>query len=330
MPPDNVEDDATEQRRRLSAALRQFGAKPADIRGKVIRTGPNGIGTLLIRDDHGRIRFTPAMDRLEHLIRQHNACSLSVDPLAELHNTEENDNTALRAIVARFRELATDHNIAVQLPHHTRKGGSSSPGDPDIARGASAIIGAVRIAHTLTVMSEDDASAFGLPTDAQARSHYVRLDDAKQNYAAIRDAEWFEKVPHLLDNGELVPAAEPWMPPAQKQASQVEIASLASAIERGTPDREPYSPKLSKEPRSVKALLEQYGFFGDAQKPVMTRLATEHDVTTGHYRQPGRRNDALGLHIAFRPAANWVGQEPADSPTSAQRPAHRDDSAQQS
>ncbi len=44
----NVEDDATEQRRRLSAALRQFpGATPADIRCKVIRTGPSGVGTLV-------------------------------------------------------------------------------------------------------------------------------------------------------------------------------------------------------------------------------------------------------------------------------------------
>jgi RecA-family ATPase len=36
----NVEDDRIEQRRRLSATLRYFGAKPADIRGKVIRVGP--------------------------------------------------------------------------------------------------------------------------------------------------------------------------------------------------------------------------------------------------------------------------------------------------
>ena len=62
-------------------------------------------------------------------------------------------------------------------------------------------------------MSEDDARAFGLPTDAKARSNFVRLDDAKQNYAPIRDAEWFEKVVHVLDSGEAVPAATPWTPP---------------------------------------------------------------------------------------------------------------------
>jgi AAA domain/Domain of unknown function (DUF6371)/Toprim-like len=45
----NVEDDREEQRRRLSATLRRFGAKPADIKGKIVRVGPNQVGTLLAR-----------------------------------------------------------------------------------------------------------------------------------------------------------------------------------------------------------------------------------------------------------------------------------------
>ena len=57
-------------------------------------------------------------------------------------SSEENDNTALRAVIAKFRELAVKHNIAVVILHHTRKGGSASPGDPDIARGASAPLSA--------------------------------------------------------------------------------------------------------------------------------------------------------------------------------------------
>src|SRR5690348_7108390 len=42
----NVEDDRDEQRRRLSAVLRQFDAVPGDVHGNVIRTGPAGVGTL--------------------------------------------------------------------------------------------------------------------------------------------------------------------------------------------------------------------------------------------------------------------------------------------
>jgi RecA-family ATPase len=90
------------------------------------------------------------MDRLKTLIEERHPAVLVVDPLAELHACEENDNNALRAVIAAFRELAVKYSIAVLVLHHTRKGSGASPGDPDAARGASAIIGAVRIALTLT------------------------------------------------------------------------------------------------------------------------------------------------------------------------------------
>src|SRR5262249_48435239 len=190
----NVEDDQTEQRRRLSAVLRQFDAVSADIRGKVIRTGPAGIGTLFARDDgNGTLSPTPALGRLRDLIREREPVMLIADPLAELHTADENDNTGLRAVVAEFRALATEFNIAVVLIHHTRKG-ALSPGDPDNARGASAIIGAARAVLTLCPMSEDDAKEFGLDAGRKNRSAYVRLDDAKQNYAGIGEPVWYEKV----------------------------------------------------------------------------------------------------------------------------------------
>ena len=176
----NVEDDQFEQRRRLSATLRQFGARPADIRDKVIRTGPSGIGTLLTRDDKGRVHFTPAMDRLEEMIRFHKPAFLAIDPFAELHTVEENDNVAIRAIVARFRELAAEHDIAVVLAHHTRKGGATSPGDPDVARGASALIGAARVVLTLIGMSEDDARTLGIPYRHQGTQHLPLGSDGRQ------------------------------------------------------------------------------------------------------------------------------------------------------
>jgi hypothetical protein len=214
----NVEDDQTEQRRRISAVLRQFDAIPGDIKGKLVRVGPNSIGTLFILDkETGLIAPTPAMDRLRELIRERRPAMLIADPLAELHSADENDNTALRAIVAEFRALAVEFNIAVILVHHTRKG-TVIPGDLDAARGASSIGGAVRVGLTLVTMSEDDAEMLGLPKDRKSRSNYARLDDAKQNYAAIGDAQWYEKAVYALDNDEWVPAAVPWTAPDMWQA----------------------------------------------------------------------------------------------------------------
>jgi hypothetical protein len=221
----NVEDDATEQRRRLSAALRQFDATPDAIAGKLVRVGPSGIGTLFARDpDTGDVLPTPAMTRLRALIAKRLPAILVADPFAELHDAEENDNTMVRRIVAEFRALAVEFNVAVILVHHTRKG-IVTPGDPDAARGASSIIGAGRIVLTLTSMSEQDAEGFGLSTDRRSCSRYVRLDDAKQNYSSISEAVWYEKIPYDLDNGESVPAAVPWKAPDMWEGVSTSIAN---------------------------------------------------------------------------------------------------------
>ncbi|MGH7091934.1 MAG: AAA family ATPase, partial [Stellaceae bacterium] len=119
----NIEDDKNEQRRRLSAVLRQFNATPRDVKGQLIRIGPSNIGTLFVRDAAtGKITATAAMDELRTLIAERAPAMLIADPLAELHTAEENDNQALRAVIAEFRALAVEFQIAVILIHHTRKG----------------------------------------------------------------------------------------------------------------------------------------------------------------------------------------------------------------
>jgi RecA-family ATPase len=92
------------------------------------------------------------MNDLERLIVKHDAAILFVDPLAELHGENENDNTGMRAILAAFRNLAARLNIAVVVVHHTRKGPVTA-GDPDAGRGASAISAASRVVLTITNMT---------------------------------------------------------------------------------------------------------------------------------------------------------------------------------
>jgi hypothetical protein len=208
----NVEDDELEQRRRYSAALRASNQKPADVAGQVIRCGPESIGTLFERHpDTGRIVPTAAMDALEALCKETGADVLVCDPLAELHNAEENDNTAMRAVIAAFRGLAKRLNIAVLLLHHDRKG-NNTPGDMDRLRGASAITGAVRVLLTLTSMSPEEAERFGIPPEERRR--HFRIDGAKSNYAIAQEAEWWRLAGYPLANGEEVAACLPWSPPS--------------------------------------------------------------------------------------------------------------------
>lgn len=226
----NVEDDQDEQRRRYSAAMLAQEAT-GDVVRRVIRCGPHDIGTLFERDDKGRLVGTAALQRLAKLVSESGADVLICDPLAELHTEEENDNTAMRAVVAAFRSMAKRLDIAIMLLHHDRKG-TNAPGDMDRMRGASAITGAVRVMMTLTVMSQEEADKFGIP--AEDRRRHFRVDGAKSNYAIAAEAEWWKLTGYQIPNGETVAAAMPWEPPGAFDGISLQTCvSVLDAMHRG-------------------------------------------------------------------------------------------------
>jgi hypothetical protein len=229
----NVEDELDEQRRRYSAALTAANSDPAAIRNRVIRCGPHDVGTLFERDPStGRVLPTLAMGALEKLITDSGADVLICDPLAELHNAEENDNTAMRAVVAAFRSMAKRLNIAVMVLHHDRKG-NNTPGDMDRMRGASAVSGAVRVALTLSTMSQEEADKFGIAPEDRRR--HFRVDGAKSNYAPAQDAEWWRLDGIEIANGETVAACRPWMPPSMFDGlSLADCVAVLDAMHAGT------------------------------------------------------------------------------------------------
>jgi hypothetical protein len=253
----NVEDGADEQRRRLSAALRQFDASPADIAGKVVCIGPLEAGMLFV-DGDGEILPTPLMARLREIITERRPDLFVADPFAELHGLDENSNTGVRAVIAQFRALAVEFDMAVILVHHTRKG-TLEPGDPEILRGGSAIVGGGRSIFTLLPMGEKDAEVLGSPTDRKSRSRFVRLDDAKLNYADIAEAVWYEKTLYTLGNDEIVPAAVPWKAPDIWQAISTTVANkVLDEIDAGLDGGHRYSTAPSATGRAAWRVVQRH------------------------------------------------------------------------
>ena len=304
----NVEDDRDEQRRRLSAALRQFNADPTDIQGNVITAGPNGVGTLLEVDtETGFVSDTPAMQALRELLGEYEPDVLIVDPLAELHTAPENDNTALRSVIAALRSIAVEFEISVIVLHHTRKG-VTTPGDPDAARGASSLIGAGRVALTFCPMSEEDAKAIGVASDRKTRASYVRLDDAKQNYAAIGDARWYEKVVCALANGEHVPAAVPWKAPdIWDSISTVTANKILDIIEAGIDGGRRYSDSHNADDRAAwKVVIAQLPSLSEKHARRIIKTWLDNGVLRSEtYHDSKLRKDRAGLFVnpANRPGA---------------------------
>lgn len=303
----NVEDDRDEQRRRFSAALRFMGKRPADLNGYVTRIGTETIGTLLEQNKDSKEMYdTPAMMQMEREIKQRRPDVLMLDPLVELHEAEENDNTAVRKVMAHFRALAIRYDMAVVLLHHTRKGVAAAPGDPDVARGASAVVGAARIVLTVNVMSDAEASNFGLKADY--RRFFSRVDGAKINAAPIGKEEWFERQSYDLANGDRVAVMKPWIPP-HDSVSVEQMETIQAGLAQGSPTG-PWSPKLSKDARSVRRLLMDNGVTtAEGQRKVLDELFCA-GFGIGTFRRKNRAT-AQGIKTSEGKPSNveWIEQD---------------------
>lgn len=296
----NVEDNDDEQRRRISATLRQFGAQSTDLVGKLHRLGPHNIGTLIERDPQtNRLRRTDAFLALVDHLNEVRPDVLFLDPMVELHNADENDNTALRAIMAELRTLAKEFNMAIVLVHHARKGSAGLAGDPDIIRGAGAIVGAARIAVTISVMTEEEAGELNVPVDD--RFLYFRVDSAKQNYAKIEAAEWFQRVEYLLQNGEAVPAAEPWQPPSLwRDMRPSDITVVLNRIEAGPSPGILYAPsnRGAQNNRWVGNLLMEVMSVNETQAASIVRTWLQTGLLVEKvYRDLASRKDRTGVTV---------------------------------
>jgi len=290
----NVEDDEDEQQRRFSAVLRQFDHSPKDIAHKIMRVMPEGNGALIRYDDDVRTwRFTDLMGDLEQHVMTFRPDVIMLDPFSELHDADENDNTAVRAVVALLRFFAQRHNLAVSLLSHTRKGSADSAGDMDIVRGASSSVAAARLVLTVLPMTKDEAKEFSISEDLRRR--FVRMDSAKSNYAPASSAEWFELTEYELDNTEAVAAAVPWKPQGDITLDAGEQTTLEDVIAAGV-NGHAFSPQLSdKQWRSVSNVFSRFGIRskkGQADK-LNKLLANGFDVA--EFRQASNRQIRHGL-----------------------------------
>jgi hypothetical protein len=153
-------------------------------------------------------------------------------------------NSAIDNVAQQLTDLATKHNIAVDAPHHVRKG-QMTPGETDSGRGASAHINAARLFYTCVPMSLEEAQTFSI-AEADRRS-YIRIDSSKVNIAKpARNAQWFHLVSVTLDNAtELYPSGgevqtvEPWEPPsAWSGTTSMDLNALLNDIDRGMTDED--------------------------------------------------------------------------------------------
>ncbi|MGY4601766.1 5S rRNA maturation endonuclease (ribonuclease M5) [Bradyrhizobium sp. USDA 4474] len=247
----SLEDDIDELRRRIAAACIHFDIDRSELKGWLFYAAPKGIK---LAEMHKGARQLGKLEcKLRAAVTSFEPDIVSLDPFVKTHALEENDNGAMDFVCDLLARLAVECNIAVDTPHHARKG-AATPGDPDVGRGASGTKDAGRLVYTLTRMSEEEAKQFSI--SPQDRAQFVRLDNAKVNTAPpSQTATWFKIIGVQLGNGtaeypsgDEVQTVVPWNPPdTWAGLSSVALNAALTDIDAGLLNGQRYSdaPKAS-------------------------------------------------------------------------------------
>jgi hypothetical protein len=138
--------------------------------------------------------------------------AVAIDPLISFHSVRETDNGDMDLVCKEAFGAIAGKIRAVDLVHHPRK---LAPGESnttvDDARGASAILGAVRVARTFNFMTTAEAAQLGIHDDDRRR--HVRIENGKNNPGPIGKAHWVKIETEILPNGDEVACATLWKAP---------------------------------------------------------------------------------------------------------------------
>lgn len=281
----NAEDPADELRMRLVAVCKHYKIDHRDLGGKhhqIYLVSGRDMKLRVVSVGPDRQSFVPsraAVATLEAMIQQTKAVLFVGDPFVRLHDCPENDNVAMDKVVEVFTDVAHRLNVAVHLVHHTRKrGNSGGEGDADTARGASSFVNALRLAHTLSTMSEEDAKTYGVG-DTE-RTWFVRLDDAKINLAPpTTEVRWYKKIDVTLANGEHVGTMQ-----------RVTLESVVKASQYGQPVEIERAGEIVRQagPLGTEMGLPEVGrLIVDTAKGEMRSAATVANAIRNHIRKNG-------------------------------------------
>ncbi|MBK9156757.1 MAG: AAA family ATPase [Micropruina sp.] len=221
----NLEDSRHEMEARLYAACAVYDLDPREIEKHVLLWPGRELRFRLMNRDH---TFAMAdIQELARLTKRDGFDAVVLDPLVSLHHEDENDNTAMGEVMDALNGLARLARVAVLALHHTPKAVRQA-GSSDAVRGAGNIVNAVRIASTIYAADETDAALYGFGDGYKAR--YVRIDDAKQNMAALETKPlWLEKQSFPLPCGDASYAMRIMEPSATAASEAKFIATILAS-----------------------------------------------------------------------------------------------------
>ena len=311
-----LEDSRNEYRRRQRACLLYHGINHADTVGYFYWiTVTERAGKIAAIGPDGKVMPGTLAGVIEAAIVKLGIELVHFDPFVKAHGLPENDNRLIDDVMSILSSISARHNVSLNSTYHMPKG-PSDPGNADKFRGGGAQKDALRLAKTVTPMSPEEATRFGIPE--QKRRFYIRYDDAKINLSPYQHTSWFRLVSVPLDNGnEIYPdgdhvqTVEAWQPPDAWADMNTDLTNrILDAIDKGMPNGERYSAANAARERAVwRVVADMAGKEEGPAKEIVkgwlkSRLLAEQD-----YKSPTKRETLKGLRVdnSKRPApALWV------------------------
>jgi AAA domain len=311
----NFEDDDEEQKLRLSAALKYFSGNPTplDLEGYLYRVtiADEADATMFELDRDGAVRSTRAYEALEMWCREIRPDVTALDTLVAINAVPEDNNTLMRRVMAMLRRMTRNYEMALVLAHHDRKsGGDDEDSDQTNVRGAGDIPNAARFELAVKKMTPSEADHFQI--DGKERASYFRLGSlgSKVNYIAADDAEWFERVTHVI-NGTPVGACIPWIPPDAFEGMTTDVSNaILDDIEAGLPNGDRFSDSNSAKERAAWKVIVKHlpGKSEKQARRVINKWVKNEVMQTRTYHHSDRREDVQGLFVnnAKRPGTRLL------------------------
>ncbi|WFU44198.1 AAA family ATPase [Bradyrhizobium sp. CB82] len=230
----NGEETQDELDRRVAAICQRFGITPSDCHDRlwVISTRNRSI-RIAVSDDRGNaVVAQKVVDTLRSLCDDNMIDVLAVDPLISFHRIRESSNEAMDLVVKEAFGHIAGASRSVELVHHTRKlGPGESISTVDDARGASAILGAVRSARTFNFMTPPEAAKLGISDDERRR--HIKIENGKSNQGPIGAAHWIKIEVEKLPNGDDVACSTLWIPPNPFDGVSVSDIEVVQKVVQG-------------------------------------------------------------------------------------------------
>ena len=314
----SLEDDLDELKRRVFAVAIHHGVNPEELRGWLFFAAPGAaIGKIMTLDRGGRPTPGSLAAAIEAAVVRRNADIVALDPFIKAHAVPENDNAMIDQVAQILSDLASKHNIAVDIPHHVRKG-PSDPGNADRGRGASAARDAARLVYSLSTMTSDEAETFDIPEEQ--RRFYIRMDKAKVNIAPpATKAQWFKLVSVALGNasdlypsGDEVQTVEPWRPPQTWEGlDSGSLNRVLDVIEAGLENGERYTDENAARTRAAWRVVQHHApDKSEAQcKEIIRQWIKNRVLACEQYHSASERKARTGLRVnnARRPGTTSDG-----------------------